>query len=51
MEKCCEGVLSRSLVGKCCWEVLEKCCEGALWRSLVEKCCRGLLEKNVVEKF
>ena len=37
MEKCCEGVLWRSVVKECCREVLftgkdfaKECCEGAL---------------------
>ena len=31
MVKCCEGVLSRSVV--------KECCEGVLWRSVAEKYC------------
>ena len=36
MEKCCEGVLWRSVVVKRCREVLQgsvvkECCEGVLW--------------------
>ena len=32
MEKCCEGVLWRSVVEKCCGgSVVEKCCGEVLW--------------------
>ena len=44
MEKCCEGVLWRSVVEKCCREwVVEKCCEGELWRIVVVKFCGEVL--------
>ena len=43
MVKCCSKVLRRSVVGKCCGEVLHKRCEGVLWRSVVVKCCREVL--------
>ena len=37
MEKCCEGVLLRSVV------VVEKCCKEVWWRLVVEKSRRELL--------
>ena len=45
MDKCCEGVLSRSLVGKCCGEVVEKCC-----REVLRRCYRDVLLRSVAEK-
>ena len=42
VEKCCSGVLEKSVGGDCWRRVVEK--------SVVEKSCREVLEKSVVEK-
>ena len=43
VEKCCGEVLSRSVVAKCCREEV-------LSRSVVEKCCQEVLSRSAVEK-
>ena len=45
VEKCCDGVLSRSVAENCCREgFVKKYCGEVLWGSVVEKCCGEMLE-------
>ena len=47
--KCCREVLWRSVMEECQRSVVGKCCREVLWRSVMEECCKGKLWRMLVK--